>query len=137
MRPDVERLRTHAETARWMTFAEFDPSVYPRDSLEWCYLVSDEATGSGEFEMGLCRLAPGGVHLRHHHRMRAELYFVTAGRAHVQLDGDEFEAGAGAAVYIPRGMTHGFATLGDEPLEVVFVYDVPAGLTRPDTFWDE
>ncbi len=137
MHADVERLRTHAATARWMTFAEFDPRVYPRDSLEWCYLVSDTATGSDEFEMGLCRLAPGGVHLRHHHRQRAELYYVTAGRATVQLGGEEFEAGPGAAVSIPRGMTHGFATLGDERLEVVFVYDVPVGLTRPDTFWDE
>lgn len=133
----MSALRTHAETAEWTTFERFDPAAWPRDALRWCYLVSPETTGSGEFEMGLCRLAPGGVHLRHHHRARAELYFFTAGRARVTLGEEEFEAGRGAAVYIPRGMTHGFATVGEEPVEVLYVYDVPAGLTRPDTFWDE
>jgi len=128
------RIHTHRDTQPWHTFEGRDP-IWPRDLIRWNYLVAPE-TGSGEFEMGICRLDSGGVHVLHHHVHRSELYYVTAGTATVTVGDEEFRARPGSAFYIPRGTPHGFVNDGEEVFEIVFVYDVPAGMTRPDTFWD-
>lgn len=132
MRDDV---RTNRDTSPWYTFEDFDPRAWPLDGIRWTYLVAP-STGSTAFEMGICRLGAGERHLLHHHRRRSELYYVTAGRALVTIGEQTFEAGPGDAFNIPAGVSHGYRTVGDEVFEIVFVYDQPPGLERPDTFWD-
>lgn len=133
----VPRVATSVRDSSWMTYETFDSEIWPRDAIEWCYLVSPEVTGSNEFEMGLCRLHAGGVHLRHHHPARAEMHFVVSGTAAVTIGDQHFRANPQDAFYIPRGVTHGFTNDGDEVFELLFCYDLPPNLTRPDTVWDE
>lgn len=138
-RGDAEGVSSWTSTAdqAWTSFREIDPVQWPADKLRWQWLVSQETTGSNEFEMGICRLDPGERHLLHHHPMRAELYFVTGGSATVTIGDDARRAGPGDAMYIPAGVVHGFVNDGKEIFELVFVYDHPERLARPDYVLDE
>lgn len=126
---------TRLDDAPWHTFEQFDPSIWPRDTIRWTYLVSPE-TGAPTFEMGICRLDPGGIHVLHHHVVRNELYYVISGAATVTIADTDHVAAPGDAFHIPAGTTHGFVNDGDEVFEIVYVYDRPPGFRRPDTFWD-
>jgi mannose-6-phosphate isomerase-like protein (cupin superfamily) len=129
-------LWTSVQSEPWHTFETVDPSQWPADKINWTWLIS-EATGSSEFEMGICRLEPGGKHILHHHPQRAELYYVISGTAAMTLGEETRKVGPGDAQYIPAGLTHGFVNDGDAVFEIVFVYDNPPGLERPDYVLDE
>jgi mannose-6-phosphate isomerase-like protein (cupin superfamily) len=62
------------------------------------------------------RLEPGARTRRHYHAESEELYFITAGRAEMELDGERAELAPGDAVAIPPGAWHEIAALGDEEL---------------------
>jgi quercetin dioxygenase-like cupin family protein len=129
-------LWTSVHSEPWQSFEVVDPTQWPADKISWNWLVSEHTTGSKEFEMGVCRLDPGEKHILHHHPQRAELYYVTAGTACVTLGDETRKAGPGDAMYIPAGLTHGYTNEGDEVFEIIFVYDNPPGLKRPDYVLD-
>jgi mannose-6-phosphate isomerase-like protein (cupin superfamily) len=62
------------------------------------------------------RLAPGGGTQRHYHALSEEIYFITAGRAEMDLDGERTELGPGETVAIPPGAWHEITALGDDEL---------------------
>ena len=62
------------------------------------------------------RLAPGGRTQRHYHADTEEIYFVTAGRGEMELDGERVELGPGETVAIPPGAWHEITALGEEEL---------------------
>lgn len=133
----VRQVMTSAKEQPWLTYKTFDSDVWPRDGIEWCYLVSPEISGSNEFEMGLCRLEAGAAHLRHHHPARSEFHYAVSGTATLTIGEERFRAAPQTAFYIPRGVTHSILNDSDETFEFIFCYDVPPNLTRPDTVWDE
>lgn len=55
------------------------------------------------------------------HAHRSEHWIIVEGRAHIELDGDVIEAGAGHSVDIPAGATHRLGAVGDTPLRIVEV----------------
>jgi mannose-6-phosphate isomerase-like protein (cupin superfamily) len=59
-------------------------------------------------------LAPGRSTQRHYHASTEEIYFIEAGRAELEVDGDRRELGPGDAVLIPAGAWHEIRAL--EPL---------------------
>src|SRR5690554_7411096 len=130
------RIHTHRDEEPWHTFETVDLGIWPRDTIAWNYLVAP-STGAQEFEMGVCRIDPGGTHVLHHHRERAELYYVIYGTASVSVGGETFEATPGSAFYIPPGVSHGFVNRSAEVFEIVYVYNAPATREGVDTFWDE
>jgi mannose-6-phosphate isomerase-like protein (cupin superfamily) len=62
------------------------------------------------------RLGAGGRTQRHFHAVTEEIYFVTAGRAEMELDGERVELGPGQAVAIPPGAWHEIRALGEDEL---------------------
>jgi mannose-6-phosphate isomerase-like protein (cupin superfamily) len=60
------------------------------------------------------RLPAGGRTQRHYHAVTEEIYFITAGRAEMELEGERVELGPGEAVAIPPGAWHEIRALGGE-----------------------
>jgi quercetin dioxygenase-like cupin family protein len=52
---------------------------------------------------------------RHVHFNEDETFVILTGTCKFWLEGDEFTAGAGESVFIPRGKEHTFKVVGDEP----------------------
>jgi len=48
----------------------------------------------------------GEATVRHHHRVSEEMYYLVAGTATMEVDGDVREVGAGDAILIPPGARH-------------------------------
>jgi mannose-6-phosphate isomerase-like protein (cupin superfamily) len=51
----------------------------------------------------------------HYHEEREEIFEILQGRFRFHCGGDEFEAGPGTSVVIPRNQVHGWVNLGTEP----------------------
>lgn len=68
--------------------------------------------------------APGGPPL-HVHDAQDEIYIVLKGRYLFELGGERRLVEAGGSIFLPRGVPHSFAQLGDEG-EMVFMF-TPAG----------
>ena len=51
-------------------------------------------------------LPKGGATERHYHKVSEELYFLTAGRALMEIDGESREVEPGDAILIPAGAWH-------------------------------
>ena len=62
------------------------------------------------------RLPPGARTQRHYHADTEEIYFITAGRAGMELNGEHTELGPGETVAIPPGAWHEITALGDDEL---------------------
>jgi quercetin dioxygenase-like cupin family protein len=54
-----------------------------------------------------------------------EIQFVRSGRGRWNVDGKEFEAGAGDILVVKAGEIHSFTCIGDEPLVQVDVHVSP------------
>ena len=54
-----------------------------------------------------------------------EVQFIRSGRGLYQVDGQEFEAGAGDILVIKAGEIHGFRCIGEEPLVQVDIHLSP------------
>jgi mannose-6-phosphate isomerase-like protein (cupin superfamily) len=72
--------------------------------------------GTTEQSLAEARLPAGGRTQRHYHAVSEEIYFITAGRAEMELDGERIELGTGEAVAIPPGAWHEVTALGTEEL---------------------
>jgi mannose-6-phosphate isomerase-like protein (cupin superfamily) len=71
---------------------------------------------------------PGGLTSRerpiaglHVHHSDDEAWYVLEGTLGFRVGDDEVEAGAGAAVFVPRGTPHSFWNAGDGPARYVLV----------------
>jgi mannose-6-phosphate isomerase-like protein (cupin superfamily) len=51
-------------------------------------------------------LPAGGQTERHYHKLSEEIYYLTAGRGLMEIDGVEREVGPGDAILIPPGAWH-------------------------------
>jgi len=54
-----------------------------------------------------------------------EVQFIRSGRGLYQVNGEEFEAGAGDILVIKAGEIHGFRCIGEEPLVQVDIHLSP------------
>ena len=66
-------------------------------------------------------VAPGQKLSLQYHKMRAEHWVVTKGRAIVQVGEEEFETGPGEYRFIPLGATHRLTNIGDTELVLIEV----------------
>jgi mannose-6-phosphate isomerase-like protein (cupin superfamily) len=63
----------------------------------------------------------------HYHEEREEIFEILEGRFRFHCAGDEFEAGPGTSVVIPRNQVHGWVNLGPGPARLLFTF-VPGGI---------
>lgn len=62
---------------------------------------------------------PGGATTEHYHRVTEELYYFTAGRGRLRVDGEERDVKPGDCVVISPGAVHKLWNAGDEPLRLL------------------
>ena len=65
----------------------------------------------------------------HVHRNEDEIWYVLAGSFRIKLDGEVRDAQPGTFAFIPRGVTHTWQSVGDEPGRLLVIL-APAGLDR-------
>jgi mannose-6-phosphate isomerase-like protein (cupin superfamily) len=79
-------------------------------------------------------LEPGQATQRHYHGEAEEIYFVLAGEAEMELDGDRARVEAGQAIPIPPGARHQIRNVGAGPLRILCCCSPP--FRHEDTFFD-
>ena len=92
-------------------------------------LAAAGAVGGREGQFVLVEWSdPGGLTSRerpiaglHVHHSDDEAWYVLEGTLGFRVGDDEVEAGAGAAVFVPRGTPHSFWNAGDGPARYVLV----------------
>jgi len=85
--------------------------------------------GSTSFFMGMEDIPPGKKIRLHHHPHAEEILFVHRGTGVVRLGSREVTVRAGATVFIPRNVSVGLLNSGDEPLNLVFIFSEPDGMS--------
>ncbi len=73
---------------------------------------------SGDVVLGLFRLEPGAVEPSHVHQGAHHHFLVTSGTARIV----DRELDAGSYAYIPPGVAHEVAAVGDEPVTIFYTY---------------
>jgi quercetin dioxygenase-like cupin family protein len=58
----------------------------------------------------------------HFHKEREEFFVVLDGRFRFHCEGEEFEAGPGTTVVVPRNSVHAFVNLGPESARMMFSF---------------
>ena len=87
--------------------------------------VREVLIGQGEaphFQLRRFRMEPGGGMPRHTNAVEHEQY-VLRGRGRIELGDEVHEVGPGDVVFIPAGVPHSYASIGEEPFE--FLCAVP------------
>ncbi|GAA1738360.1 cupin domain-containing protein [Luedemannella helvata] len=78
-----------------------------------------------EFLTGVYRMEPGMKHPLHLHADSAEFYYVLSGTALFTVEGEQFEAGQGTAMYIPAGAAHAIETGTADTMELLYSFSTP------------
>ncbi|GIT91308.1 cupin [Jannaschia pagri] len=105
-----------------------------RGTVSFKMLVDAEHGPSDALVHGIATLAPGGVEKSHSHDI-AETAYVLSGRGSVLLPGGAKPIEAGDTVFIPAGLTHGWAA---EDSEMRFLFSFPvARLADVAYHWPE
>jgi mannose-6-phosphate isomerase-like protein (cupin superfamily) len=94
--------------------------------------ISSRDTG-GEFAVFEGQTRPLEGPPLHLHRRQDEWWYILEGEYKFEVDGQEIYAGAGSAVFAPRGVPHTFQNIGTTPGRIMTTV-VPGGL---DIFFEE
>lgn len=92
--------------------------------MQWKTLIGTEGRfGEGlpdrDLAFGTGEIGPGAIYPEHKHPT-AELYYLVSGRAKWNVDGEEFIAEPGSAVYMKPFAVHSMEVLSDERAIVVW-----------------
>lgn len=82
---------------------------------------------AGAFAIIEARVPPRVGPPLHHHHEREEIFEVLEGVFRFHCAGEEFDAGPGTSVVVPRGKVHAWVNLGSEPARLLFTF-VPGGI---------
>ena len=97
---------THAQTEHPAGNGEW----FAGSLLHW-HVVSEETGGA--FALGEALIRPGGEPPLHVHAREDETFYVLDGEITFQRGHERIDARAGDAVFMPRGVQHGFAVRTD------------------------
>lgn len=90
-------------------------------------LIGPETVGAKHLEVVLGHLESGGAALPHAHPGMEQVCYMLAGRARVEVGGQNREIGAGECCFFPAGAQHVFTVIGDEPVQLLIIYSPPYG----------
>jgi len=93
-----------------ITQTKKDGEWFAGSLLHWHVLSAE--TG-GAFALGEALVRPGGEPPLHVHAREDETFYVLEGEVTFQRGHERIEAGTGDAVFMPRGVQHGFAVQTD------------------------
>ena len=89
------------------------------------HLVKNETLSVIEEQM-----PPGTSEVRHYHRKAQQFFFVLAGNAEMELDGDTLMLGAGEGIHIAPEMVHRISNAAGEPLRFLVISQPPSNGDR-------
>ncbi|RDW74320.1 uncharacterized protein DSM5745_06982 [Aspergillus mulundensis] len=92
------------------------------NNLTWRTLLSTPQTPRTAMCAGLATCPPRSGSLALHRHTQAEIYYVTAGRGVVVIEGVEHEVQRGSVLFIPGDAEHGVLNRGSEELEWFYVF---------------
>jgi quercetin dioxygenase-like cupin family protein len=107
----------------WETWP--DPALAGRSPVRWKDLIGRERGASQALSLGVAEIPPGAMLARHRHAV-PEIYYVLGGAGSVEVDGQDYPATAGSAIFIPGGATHSFTNTGEITIAFVYVFPVDA-----------
>lgn len=110
--------------ARWISPAQGHRVKHPAGA-DLCIKVFAHET-HGVYSLMETVLPPGGVIPLHIHAAEDENNYIVEGELLMTIGEDIFHAKAGSFVVSPRGVTHVFRNLGDEPCRFLTTF-VPGG----------
>ena len=113
----------HAIGMPWETWT--DPAVAGRSLVRWKDLIGRDRGASQALSLGVAEIPPGATLARHRHAA-PEIYYVISGTGCVEVDGQDYPATAGSAVFIPGGALHAFINTGAVTITFVYVFPVDA-----------
>jgi quercetin dioxygenase-like cupin family protein len=85
------------------------------------------ATTGGALALLEVEAAPGGGPPPHAHANEDEFFYVLDGTFEILLGDDRVTAGAGDVAFVPRGVVHRFANIGDAPARILVLF-TPGGM---------
>jgi quercetin dioxygenase-like cupin family protein len=100
--------------------------IPPYDQGRVKELVSRDACGSTDLNIGMYWLDPGEVHPLHFHATASEFYFVLDGQGIFTVDDDEVRGTPGTMIYMPANTNHKIVVDKSSPLKVLYGYNVPS-----------
>jgi quercetin dioxygenase-like cupin family protein len=89
------------------------------------FKIGPKETG-GRYTVALNYISPGAGPPPHLHGREDEMFYLLSGRLMFMDNQHTFIAGAGSAVYLPRGIPHSFKNVGDEPATFILTC-LPSG----------
>lgn len=102
------------------------PTTDLRGKRGTIFELINPSTGSQHVDLHVNVLKPNtGPGPYHYHSNAENIYFVLEGRARVVIEGQEYFAGPGEAVFIPPGERHDVANVGEGDLRIVEVKAPP------------
>jgi oxalate decarboxylase/phosphoglucose isomerase-like protein (cupin superfamily) len=87
-------------------------------------ILSDaESTGAEHFSFGVVESKPGAGHESHNHPDAEEIIYLVSGDCELMLDNQPpVRIKPGACIYIPPGVNHYTANVGNEPMITLIAY---------------
>jgi mannose-6-phosphate isomerase-like protein (cupin superfamily) len=95
------------------------PSFVTKDGSEIRELLAYRNSAIRNQSLAEARLPVGASTREHYHSMTEEIYFITAGRGRMRLEGELADVKPGDAIAIPPGQKHKLWNTGDETLSLL------------------
>ncbi len=88
-------------------------------------MVAPATAGSQHLAMGTEEVHAGSRIPAHVHPEAEEILFVYQGRGRVRIGDEEIEIGHETAIFVPKGVPHGFVNTGPEPVQLTWTFGPP------------
>src|SRR3989475_10809922 len=111
------------------------PPFMTKDGSEIRELLSYRNSAIRNQSLAEARLPVGASTQEHYHARTEEIYFITAGRGQMRLEGELAEVTGGDAIAIAPGKRHKLYNRGHEPLTLLCC--CPPGYEHSDTLVTE
>jgi len=93
------------------------------NTISITFKVTSEASNDqlGVYEISLPPMCIGAK--LHYHRFMDETFIVNEGVLTIQLGNNEYQAGPGTVVYVPRFTSHGFKNDSNETVKLMLIFN--------------
>lgn len=95
------------------------PAFITKDGSEIRELLAHRNSAIRNQSLAEARVPVGGSTQEHYHPRAEEIYYITAGRGRIRIEGEEREVQRGDAIAIPPGSRHKLWNVGAEVLTLL------------------
>jgi mannose-6-phosphate isomerase-like protein (cupin superfamily) len=107
------------------TIHEKDAKVYHLPGRDWYYLLGPLTCPAEKLVFGLAEFPADSQAGAHMHENEEEIIYILSGRGQIVFADGADDLEPGVATFIPPGVEHRIAVVGDEPLRMVTLFSPP------------